>query len=119
MSQPISQSLQAKEETITRQEMISRLNTILLERRHAYSALTTKYTCFTEQNKAIEQITLLLAEASRADTDLQAAGLIMQTGKLYLFIAPRKTHKLFNTYYGKINQLLRACFEYKERPVKS
>lgn len=113
--QTLNQKSTATEEVITRQELIVRLNTTLLERRYAFSILAKTYACFTEQIKAIEQISLLLAEASRANSDGQAVNFIIRCAPLYLYIAPRKTHKLFNTYYAKIDKLFRACFEYKER----
>lgn len=111
------QSSQLKTQEITLQDVISRLNACVLERRHAYTQLSKTYTCFQPQLEAIKQISLHLADASKTPSQLDALKQIIRTGPLFLYIAPRKTYKLFNTYYGKIDELFRACFEYKERLI--
>lgn len=114
---PVSTQTLPKSKAITVQDVIARLNSTVLERRHAYTEMAKKYSCFGVQLEKIKAISLLLAEAS-GKRDLAAIDTIIRTVPLFMYIAPRTTYKLFNTYYSKLDPLFRACYDFK-REVKA
>jgi hypothetical protein len=117
--QVLQKQLPEQQILLTMGEVIFRLNNQCLERKHAFSAYAKKYTCFANQMAAIDDIAILLLNATKATEEREAINLIIRTQALFLFIAPRQTFKLYNTYYSKLHELFLFCHNLKERLVKA